>query len=302
VSELNRVGATPASPAAYNSPDTLTPLPPVEVLQLFPGERAALLDLLTELSPADWDAPTVCTGWSVKDVAAHLLGDDVGRLSWGRDGFVNPAFAAGLDISILPGLIAAIDRQNALWVEATRRISPTLLIALLRLTGEQTDAYFRSLDLNALGMPVDWAGPEPAPVWLDVAREYTERWVHQQHIRDAVGRPGLMEPRWLAPVLATFARALPRALRDAAAPDGTTLQLTIRGEAGGAWVARCEAGAWIMGQASGLAADATIELDQDDAWRLFTKGISPEQARSVARIAGDSALAARALDTVAILA
>jgi hypothetical protein len=238
----------------------------------------------------------------VKDVAAHLLGDDVGRLSWGRDGFVNPAFAAGIDISTLPGLIAAIDRQNALWVEATRRISPDLLIALLRLTGEQTDAYFRSLDLDALGMPVDWAGPEPAPIWLDLAREYTERWVHQQHIRDAVGRPGLIEPRWLAPVLATFVRALPRALRDAAAEDGTTLRLTIRGEAGGEWIARNEEGAWIMGQAPTLAADATIELDQDDAWRLFTKGISPEQARSVARIAGNSALAARALDTVAILA
>ena len=49
--------------------------------------------------------------------------------------------------------------------------------------------------------PIDWAGPEPAPIWLHVAREYTERWVHQQHIRDAVGRPGLNERRWLGPVL-----------------------------------------------------------------------------------------------------
>ncbi len=88
----------------------------------------------------------------------------------------------------LPGLVAAIDRQNAVWVTGARRISPRLLIELLEMTGELTEAYFTSLDMTALGMPVDWAGPEPAPVWLDVAREYTERWVHQQHIRDAVGK------------------------------------------------------------------------------------------------------------------
>ena len=160
-----------------------------------------MLELLGDLSASDWEAPTVCPGWSVKDVAAHLLGDDIGRLSWGRDGYVNPAFAAGLDIATLPGLVAAIDRQNAVWVAGARRISPALLIELLAMTGELTEAYFTSLDMTALGMPVDWAGPEPAPVWLDVAREYTERWVHQQHIRDAVGRPGLKERRWFAPVI-----------------------------------------------------------------------------------------------------
>jgi hypothetical protein len=48
--------------------------------------------------------------------------------------------------------------------------------------------------------------------------------------------------------------------------------------------------------------DATVELDEDVAWRLFTKGVSKEEARRVARIEGDEALAARALDTVSILA
>ena len=147
-------------------------------------------------------------------MAAHLLGDDLGRLSWGRDDYVNPAFAAGLDISTLPGLVAAIDRQNAVWVEGRGGSARGLLIELLAMTGELTEAYFASLDMTALGMPVDWAGPEPAPVWLDVAREYTERWVHQQHIRDAVGKPGLKERRWLGPVLDAFVRGLPRVLRD----------------------------------------------------------------------------------------
>ncbi len=284
------------------SPHHPITLESIATLHLFPGERAALLDLLAELSPAEWDAATVCTGWSVKDVTVHLLGDDVGRLSWGRDGCVNPAFAAGLDIGTLPGLVAAIDRQNAVWVEGTRRISPRLLIELLQLTGELTGAYFQSLDLHAIGMPVAWAGPEPAPVWLDVAREYTERWVHQQHIRDAVDRPGLKERRWFAPVLDAFVRGLPRALRGAPAQEGATLRLVISGEAGGEWVALRQGDTWILGTVLKNETTATVELDQDVAWRLFSKGISKNEARRTARIDGDITLAERALDTVSILA
>jgi uncharacterized protein (TIGR03083 family) len=261
-----------------------------------------LLALLADLSPAEWAAPTVCPGWSAQDVALHLLGDDVGRLSWGRDGFTNPAFAAGLDIGSLSGLIAAIDRQNAVWVEGTRRISPRLLIELLQLTGELTEEYFNSLDLDALGMPVDWAEPEPAPVWFDVAREYTERWVHQQHIRDAVERPGLKERQWFAPVLEAFVRGLSRTLRDTTVPEGTALRLIITGEAGGEWVALREPDAWRLGLAAGIATTATVTLDQETAWRLFTKGITKEEARQAATIVGDAALAARALATVSILA
>jgi uncharacterized protein (TIGR03083 family) len=280
----------------------ITPLAPIDTLPLFPGERSALLELLDDLPASEWEAPTICPGWSVKEVAAHLLGDDIGRLSWGRDGYVNPAFAAGLDVATLPGLVAAIDRQNAVWVTGARRISPGLLIELLAMTGELTEVYFTSLDMTALGMPVDWAGPEPAPVWLDVAREYTERWVHQQHIRDAVGKPGLKERRWFAPVLDAFVRGLPRALRNAPAANGAALRLTIAGDSGGEWIALRHKGNWMLGTAPGMSVDAMVELDEDYAWRLFTKGISKEEARRSARIEGDEALAEQALETVSILA
>jgi uncharacterized protein (TIGR03083 family) len=280
----------------------LAPLPRIDSLHLFPGERAALLNVLGNLSPTEWDLPTACPGWSVKDVTAHLLGDDIGRLSWGRDGYVNPAFADGLDITMLPGLVAAIDRQNAVWVAGARRMSPRLLIELLGLTGKWTQEYFASLDLDAPGMPVGWAGPDPAPIWLDVAREYTERWHHQQHIRDAVGRPGLKERKWFAPVLETFVRGLARPLAEVAVPIGSALRLTIAGDAGGEWVALREEDGWRLGIGPGIEAAASVKLDQEIAWRLFTKGITSEEARQAAAITGDPLLADRILDTVSILA
>lgn len=36
-------------------------------------ERGRLLDLLRSLDPADWDRPSLCTGWRVRDVAAHAI-------------------------------------------------------------------------------------------------------------------------------------------------------------------------------------------------------------------------------------
>jgi uncharacterized protein (TIGR03083 family) len=35
-------------------------------------ERAALADLLESLPPPAWDQPSLCQGWSVRDVGAHL--------------------------------------------------------------------------------------------------------------------------------------------------------------------------------------------------------------------------------------
>ena len=110
------------------------------------------------------------------------------------------------------------------------------------------------------------------------------------------------ERQWLAPVLAAFVRGLPRALSDAPAPEGATVRLIIGGEAGGEWVARKDRDVWTLGVAADMPADATVLMDQETAWRLFTKGIAKDDARQNARVAGDPALAARVFDTVSILA
>src|SRR5207253_325278 len=148
------------------------------------------------------------------------------NLSRRRDRF------AGLSPGPGEATVPFVNRINDDWMRASRRLSPRVARDLLASVGQPLFDYFASLDPLALGGPVSWAGPAPAPVWLDVAREYTERWHHQQHIRDAVGRPGLTEPRYLAPVLDAFVRALPHTYRAVAAPDGAVVALTIAGAAG----------------------------------------------------------------------
>jgi uncharacterized protein (TIGR03083 family) len=271
---------------------------PILIADLFPEVLDALLNLLASLSEDKWDAPTICPGWSVKDLAGHLLGDDVGMLSRRRDGYRrgNAAIASWDD------LVAFINLQNAEWVETARRFSPGLLCDMLRLTGTQVSVFFQSLDPYALGGPVDWAGPDPAPVWLDLAREYTERWHHQQQIRDAVGKPGLTEPRFLAPALDAFVRALPHTYRTIDAAEQTLVALTITGAAGGTWFLLREHAAWQLYLGIARAPDAQVTLDQDTAWRLFTKGIGEGTAHARATSSGDPRLAAPMLKVLSVIA
>ena len=42
-------------------------------LELTRGEREDFADLLDELTPEQWAAPSLCAGWSVRDVAAHCV-------------------------------------------------------------------------------------------------------------------------------------------------------------------------------------------------------------------------------------
>jgi hypothetical protein len=59
---------------------------------------------------------------------------------------------------------------------------------------------------------------------------------------------------------------------------------------------------WALGQADGGPATATVTVDQDLAWRLFTKALTPADALPRVRIEGDRALGAVVLDTVSIIA
>lgn len=276
----------------------MKPPEPIIVADLFPRVLDSLLELLSSLSADDWNKPTACPGWSVKDIASHLLGGEVGILSRKRDGYAY----SGNDSISWEDLVVLINRLNDTWVKATSRMSPRVLCELMKLTGEQVCDYFKSLDPYATGGPVDWASSEPAPVWLDLAREHTERWHHQQQIRDAVGKPGMKDPRFFAPVLDAFVRALPRTYASVDSEDGTLIALTITGDSGGKWFLLRENGRWNLYVEAGKTADSELVIDQDLAWRLFTKGVSKDEALARSTLLGDQALAATALDMVSVIA
>ncbi|HTA44990.1 MAG TPA: maleylpyruvate isomerase family mycothiol-dependent enzyme, partial [Bryobacteraceae bacterium] len=257
---------------------------PIYVVDRFPALRAQLVDLLSGLSADDWSRPTAAGLWTVKDIAVHLLGGDIGNLSRRRDAFRQSDKPFQSDREF----VAFINELNAQWVTAARRMSPRILCELLAFTGPPIAAYFASLDPDAVGGPVSWAGPDPAPVWLDIAREFTEQWHHQQQIRDATGRPALYAPYFFAPVLDAFMRAVPHSFRKTAGSEGVVVRIDITGSAGGSWFLRRGATSWDLLIESDAEPSTEVAMPQDTVWRVFTRGIEETEARRLAIVRGDA--------------
>lgn len=279
----------------------MQPAGPIYTAHLFPELHNRLIALLKGLTPEEWQAPTICSPWTVKDLAAHLLQGDLGRLTFHRDRWPRPKRKA--PDQGYSAILELINNNNHEWVQAATLISPSLLIQFHEVTGPQLCAYFASLDPHKPApVSVLWAGEDSSYNWFDIAREYTEKWMHQQQIRDATGRPALYERPIFYPVLDTFIRALPYAYRTTEADNGTAIVVEISGEAGGAWTLYRQEERWMLYHGAAENANAHVTLDQDTAWRLFTKGISHDVALAKTQFAGDLPLAKQVLETVSIMA
>ncbi len=178
-----------------------------------------------------------------------------------------------------------------------------LLIDLLALTDPQVVAFFATLPPEApTSIGVGWAGETHSATWFDIGREYTEKWFHQQHIREAVGAPGLVERHWLRPVSDICLRALPYTYQPVDAPEGTSITVRIRGDAGGVWSLVRRDQAWRLYAGEQEPAGTCVQLSDDTAWRLFSKGLDRTTLVQRIGIEGDAALGAKMVDMVAIMA
>ena len=267
---------------------------PFDVRPLLQPLREALVDVLSDRSDSAWQTP-VTDQWTVADTVAHLLGDDLGRLARTRDGHHAPGPSEDETFE------QYIDRLNLEWVLAARRLSPRLLVELLAHTGKQVRALWAGHDLDEPSEAVSWAGVDRAPLWLDMARDYTEYWVHQAQVREALGEPLLDEAKFLEPVVSTFLRALPHTLRDLVPiEEQTTLTIEVTDLTPGDWHLKADAEGWRFVTAVGHA-DTTVTWDADTVWRLGCRMIDPPTARARATVDGDVEVGAAVCDLLAVI-
>ena len=272
---------------------------PIPTIHLFPVLDQLLIELLKSLSPDDWNKPTVAKLWTVKDIAAHLLHGNVRTIS-SRQSFTGDTPPM---INSYRDLVDFLNEQNAIWVKAMKHVSPDLLIQLLETTGAQFTGELALLDpFGVAKYAVAWAGEEQSANWFHIAREYTEKWHHQQQIRDAVNKPGIMHRELFYPCIATFMYALPHTYRNVQAPDNTLIEITIESEAGGNWYLQKDAGKWGFVTKNNKVANSKVTIKPDIAWKLFTKGITPEIGIQNSILAGDCQLGEKIFDTIAVMA
>lgn len=87
-------------------------------LEMAEAERTEFAELLAGLSEEEWATPSLCSGWTVRDVAAHAIGYD----ELGLGGVLARFVRAGL----------SLHRTNARMVEETAGRSHEELVGLYR--------------------------------------------------------------------------------------------------------------------------------------------------------------------------
>ena len=263
----------------------------VDVRGPLTDQRGRLLSLLASLSDEQWAAPTAAPSWSVKDIALHLLDVDLSWVARDRDHDRSGMIAMPADHE---GFVRALDGRNQRWVDGARTLSPRLVTDLLRWSGEQLDAYLGTVDLAAPSS-VYWAGA--VPLWFDLAREFTERWVHYRQVLEAAlpGGPDARQDEYLPLVLRTFVWGFPHQYRAEAAP-GTTIALEVPDV--GPWILTRSAAGWELDEREADAPAARLRMDGEAAWRLLT-GAAYDAGQ--VELSGDPALAGPLLQARGII-
>lgn len=285
--------------------------PPIDVIELFPVLNKELVSFLKKLSPGDWQKQTVAKLWKVKDVVAHLVDGNNRQISLKRDGWtVEP----DVEIRSYKDLVDYLNRFNADWVKASKRLSPQMLIEMLEDTNEKVYEIYKSLDPYGISIyPVGWAGEDESQNWFDIAREYTERWLHQQQVRDAMNNKGIMTKELYYPFLHIFMQAWPFTCRDMKANEGTVIKTVVTGEGGGEWYLEMDAstssaGKWMLRQAQQESGEVNSEfaaetiIDGSVAWKLFSKSVRKEDITGSYEIKGDRVLGEKVLEMVSVMA
>lgn len=272
----------------------------IAVVALLPELDEMLFKLLEGLSDIEWDQQTIAPQWKVKDVAVHLLDGNLRTLSMLRDKYYGEKPD---NINSYEDLLAFLNRLNADWVKATNRLSPKVIVDLLKTSGKEYCDYLATLNPDDTAeFSVAWAGENESKNWFHIAREYTEKWHHQQQIRLAVGdEQKLLEEKWFLPYLDTSVRALPHHYRNVEGKEKDLVKFTFLGKTEKSWFL-CYNNGWELYAAANHEPISEVKIQDNCAWKIFTKGIIREEAMGNSEIIGDKKLGEKIFDMIAVMA
>ena len=143
---------------------------------------ASLDDLLSGLPDDDWAKPSPLPGWDVKANVAHIIGTEA--MLGGEQ-----APDVVIDRDTLAHVMNDIGAFNEQWIESMRPMAPAEILERFRsITAARLDV------LDAMSQE-EWDAESFTPAGKDTYGRFMQIrvfdcWLHEQDIRDAVGKPG----------------------------------------------------------------------------------------------------------------
>lgn len=119
--------------------------------------------------------------------------------------------------------------------------------------------------------------------------KYSQAWLIQQYIRQALNNQDLIKKEFYFPFLDTLMLRLTTHYQHIKAEDGTAIKIEIVGEAGGVWVIEKTKIGWQKSSTNKIA-DITVYLDQQIAWLLLSNALYVNEIGQFYQIIGDKSL------------
>ncbi len=181
---------------------------------------ASIDGLCSDLSDSQWDRPTGCPGWTVKDQVSHLV--DYEARALGRPA---PQHEPGP----LPHVKNELGKANEVGVDARRgKPGAEVLEEFRQVTTERLARLGELTEQDLAAQTVTPAGPGTVADMLTL--RVMDSWSHEQDIRRAIGRPGHVEGPAADEAVSYFTRFLPYLVgKRAAAPEGSKVVFRIGG-------------------------------------------------------------------------
>jgi uncharacterized protein (TIGR03083 family) len=275
-------------------------------MSVSPGNHEAVVDQMTQVwvslasacegvRASQWELPTDCPGWTVKDQLSHLIG--IERLLLGDP--------APPPLEAIPDHVAnAFGELNEAWVDARRpRPGEEVLEEFVEVTNRRLDAL-RTLP-TAKFDEIGWSPVGQVPYREFMETRILDTWAHEQDIRRALSRPGGRNGVGEAVTLDRCARSMPFVVgKRVAPPDGTTVVFSVVGVMGRRVGVRVDEGrASLVPEDPDAEPSVTLNLDQEAFWRLGFGRVAPERvlATGQVQIEGDVALGHQVLDSMAFM-
>ncbi len=260
------------------------------VVEVLAEVWASMASACTGLTPEEWERPTDCPGWSVRDQLSHIIGFE--RVLAGEQ--APPAVTERPDH--VRNDVGAI---NEAMVEA-RRSEPggDVLAEFVAVTGQRL-AGLRALPPDRFD-EIGWSPLGEQPFREMLRTRLFDSWIHEQDIRRALGRPGGRGGGGEAETLDRVASTMPFVVgKKVKPPEGSTVDWAVEGPLPRHLRVAVRAG---RGRAEDPVGDPTVGfvMPADAFWRLGCGRSTPEDVRreGAVTISGDTELGSRVLDAM----
>lgn len=245
--------------------------------------------LLSTLSDEQWQAPTPLPGWTVHDVAAHIIGAE--SVLQGV-----PTPTADCDVSALPHVHNEVGVRNECWVRHLRPEPPGAILDRFRaVTGERRRVLAQMTDRDWNAETTTPAGPDTYGRFMRV-RTF-DCWMHEQDIREALGvwaadevlaRPAASQT--LEEVTSGLGYIVGKL---GGAPDGSRIAFELTGPLQRTLRVAVNGRARVVDNFDGASPTATIQLDGVLFTRLIGGRTTAEQNQNAIELSGDTEVARR---------